>query len=116
MDFIEVPIREPLYVYKDYPCVRINAKFVRQAYQQGKWLKVTCEGHTHYMTAEECKSKWKRKKEVFLFENSPMRMFEGFVIDNDPPVEHEINMDNYLDNMTKLGDVFRKKILKKAGI
>jgi len=25
-------------------------------------------------------------------------------------------MDNYLDNMTKLGDVFRKKILKKAGI
>ena len=114
-DFIEVPIKTPLFVYEGSPCVRINSKYVRQAYKQGKLLKVTCEGHTHYMTAEQCRSKWKKVKEAFLFPEHPMKMFEGYVVDNNLPEKHEINRDNYLDNMCKLGDIFRKKILKRAG-
>jgi hypothetical protein len=112
-DFIEVPIKTPLFVYEDSPCVRINSKYVRQAHNQGKLLKVTCMGHTHYMTAEQCKSKWKKVKEVFLFENHPMKMWEGFVIDNSPPeTPKEMNFDIYVENMLKLRKIARNNGIK----
>jgi hypothetical protein len=115
-DYIDVPIKKAMFVYKDFPCVRINSKFIRQAYAQNKLLKITCDGHAIYMTAEECKKKWKKVKEVFLFPNNPMVMYEGYVIDNEPPVKHEVNMENYLENMSRLSAIFKSKIKKEGSL
>lgn len=83
-----------MFVYKDYPCVRIDSKFVRQAKRLNRIIKVTCDGHIHYMTAKECKDKWKKVKEEFLFPGHPMKMYEGYVVDNEEPKEPEkITMD-----------------------
>ena len=108
MEFITVEILKPLYVYEDFPCVRINSKYVIQAKKYNKMLKVTCEGHTHYMTYKECKSKWKKVFETFLFPDRPMEMREGYVVDNDPPKEPEkVTMD--LSIRERLAKEFRAK-------
>ena len=116
-DFITVDIKKPFFIYKKTPCVRINAKFVRQASKEMKLLKIKCLGNVHYITAQEVKNTWKKVKEVFLFPNDPMSMFQGYVTNNLPPEvpkSEEVNADNYLENMHKLSGIF-KKILKKRG-
>ena len=116
-DFLTVDIKKPLYIYKKAPCVRINAKFVKQASREMKLLKIKCLGNTHYITAQEVRNTWKKVKEVFLFPDSPMTMYEGYVTNNLPPEQppkEEINAENYLENMHKLSGIF-KGILKKRG-
>ena len=110
-DFIECNILKPLYIYKKTPCVRVNAKYVRQASKEMKLLKIKCLGNVHYITAQEVKNTWKKVKEVFLFPDHPMDMYQGYVVNNLPPVlspKEEVNMDNYLDNMHQLAKIFRK--------
>jgi hypothetical protein len=114
-DFIEVTIKKPLYIYESVPRVRVNAKYIRQASKEMKLLKIKCLKNTHYATAEEIKNGWKKVKEVFLFPDKPMEMFEGYVTPNLPPERPEVNMDSYLDNMCKLGKIYRK-ILKRGKI
>jgi hypothetical protein len=116
-DFIECNILKPLYIYKKVPCVRVNAKYIRQASKEMKLLKIKCLGNVHYITAQEVRNKWKPVSEVFLFPDRPMRMFQGFVVNNLPPEvpkAEEVNAENYLENMHKLSGIF-KKILKKRG-
>ena len=116
-DFIEVEIKKPLFIYKDAPCVRVNAKYIRQASKEMKLLKIKCLNNVHYITAQELRNTWKKVEEVFLFPDRPMRMWEGYVVNNLPPAlppEEEVNAKNYLENMHRLSGMF-KKILKKRG-
>lgn len=114
MEFITIDILKPLYVYEDFPCVRINSKYIRQAKQQNKMLKVICDGHTHYMTAKECKAKWKKVYETFLFPDRPMEMREGFVVDNEEPKESEkITMN--LSVRERLAQIWKEKGYDKQG-
>lgn len=113
-DFIEVTIKTPLYLHENTPCVRVNAKYIRQAEKEFKLLKIKCLGRVHYATAQEIKKNWKRVEEIFLFPDRPMKMYEGFVVNNDPPPEFEKNAGNYLENMVRLGKIFRKKVLKRG--
>jgi hypothetical protein len=106
-DFIEIIIKKPLYIYENTPRVRINSKYVRQADKENKLLKIKCLGRVHYATAQEIKDKWVKCEESFLFPNRPMKMYEGYVVNNLPPERPEINADNYITNMLKA--------LKKAG-
>jgi hypothetical protein len=112
-DFIEVDIRKPLYVYEGVPFCNIRDKYLKKAKYQGKLLKITTPTTTHYTTPEAWIKTGKKLKEVFLFEKHPMTLWGNFAVDNNPPVEHEINMGNYLDNMHKLSEIFRTKILRK---
>jgi hypothetical protein len=43
-----------------------------------------------------------------------MKLVGNYAVDNTPPPEHEISMDNYLENMHKLSGIFRS-IIKKRG-
>ena len=116
-EFIEVNIVKPFFIYKKTPCVRINAKFVRQASKEMKLLRIKCLNNVHYVTAQEVRNTWKKVKEVFLFPDHPMEMYQGYVVNNLPPetpAKEEVNMDNYLDNMSRLKKIY-DKILKKGG-
>jgi len=116
-DFIEVDIVKPFFIYKNTPCVRVNAKYIRQASKEMKLLKIKCLGNVHYSTAQEIKNTWKKVKEVFLFPDHPMDMYQGYITNNLPPEQppkEEINAENYLENMHRLSGIF-KGILKKRG-
>jgi len=116
-EFVEVTILKPLFIYKDTPRVRVNAKYIRQASKEMKLLKIKCLGRVHYTTAQNVRDTWKKVKEVFLFPDHPMIMYEGYVVNNLPPEqpkEEEVNADNYLENMHRLSGMF-KSILKKRG-
>jgi hypothetical protein len=112
-EFVEVTILKPFFIYKKTPCVRINAKFVRQASKEMKLLRIKCLGFVHYSTAQEVKNTWKKVKEVFLFPDHPMEMYQGYVVNNLPPElppKEEVNAENYLENMHRLAKIFRKII------
>jgi hypothetical protein len=109
MDYIEVNILKPLYIYEGVPFVNIRDKYLKQAKYQGKLLKITTPTTTHYTTPEAWIKTGKKLKEVFLFPNRPMKLVGNYATDNKPPVEHEINMDNYLSNMSKLRAIAKAK-------
>lgn len=114
-DFIEVTILKPLYIYEDTPRVRIRDKYVKQASREMKLLKIKCLKNIFYATAQEIKEKWTPCKEVFLFKDRPMRMFEGYVVNNLPPERPEQNAEHYLENMSRLKKMY-DKILKRGKI
>lgn len=74
--FIIVDIDKPIFEANDYSRVRVNEKYVKEAALTSKVLVVrTVRGEQAYFP-KTLKKVGKKVKEVFLYENMPMTMYE----------------------------------------
>jgi len=74
--FIKVDIDEPIFEATDYSRVRINEKYVKEARSSGRYLVVgTQKGELIYLPKALSKI-GKKVKEVFLYADNPMKMYE----------------------------------------
>lgn len=74
--YIIVDIDEPIFDYADYSRVRVDEKYVKEASLTSKVIVVrTVRGEQAYFP-KTLKKVGKKVKEVFLYPNSPLCMYE----------------------------------------
>jgi len=115
MEYIIVDIKKPLFDYENVDFVYIRNKYIKEAKRKNLYLKIITPKGTHYTTPQDWMKGCKKIEKVFKFPDRPMKLVGNYAIPNDPPEMADISKDHYLENMCRLGDVFRKKILKKRG-
>ena len=74
--FLVVEIKDPLYIYNDSDCVRINEKYIKQASQNCQYLVIRTPHGEKQIMPKALKKVGKKVKEVFLYEDCPMTMYE----------------------------------------
>lgn len=74
--YIIVDIDKPIFDYADYSRVRVDEKYIKEASLTSKVIVVrTVRGEQAYFP-KTLKKVGKKVKEVFLYENNPMTMYE----------------------------------------
>jgi hypothetical protein len=76
-NFLVVDIHKPLSSTETYDFCRVRKDYLDKAKKLGKYLLVrTPNGERVIMPKDKSIKKWKVVKEVFLFKDSPMEMYE----------------------------------------
>lgn len=115
MEYITVDIKKPLFDYEEVDFVYIRDKYIREAKRKNKFLKIITPKGVHYTSPQDWLKNCKKINKVFKFPDKPMKLVGNYATPNDSPETADISQDHYLENMCRLGDIFRKKILKKRG-
>lgn len=77
--FLVIEIEKPMYTHEGADCVRVNEKYVKRASQNCQYLVIrTPNGEKRFMP-KELKRVGKKVKEVFLYEDRPMTLFEVLI-------------------------------------
>lgn len=74
--FLVLDIEKPLFTHEGADCVRVNEKYIKQASQNSQYLVIRTPNGEKQMMPKAVKKVGKRVKEVFLYEDRPMIMYE----------------------------------------
>lgn len=86
-EIYHIHIKKPIYG----TCVSINSKILKQAYDLGRLIEVSCP-HNGVIASEltspvEWQAKSKRFEKVYKFKNKPMLFFQASIEDNNSQLE-----------------------------
>lgn len=85
-----IEILKPMYTHEGQDCVRINEKYIKEAIHNFQYLVIRTPNGEKTMMPKEVKKAGKKVKEVFLYKDDPMIMFELLI-----PHGELADMDKY---------------------
>jgi uncharacterized membrane protein YkoI len=74
--YLVVEIETPMYIHEDSDIVRINEKYIKQATQNCQYLVIRTPNAEKVFMPKALKKVGKKVKEVFLYPDNPMIMYE----------------------------------------
>lgn len=74
--YLVIDIEKPMYIYSDTDCVRVNEKYIKRATQNCQLLVIQTPNGEKVFMPKGLKKAGKKVKEVFLYEDRPMTLFE----------------------------------------
>ena len=74
-----VEIEKPMYTTEGADCVRVNEKYIKEATQNCQYLVIRTPNGEKQFLPKALKKVGKKVKEVFLYENNPMILFEVLI-------------------------------------
>jgi uncharacterized membrane protein YkoI len=85
-----IEIEKPMYTSEGADCVRINEKYIKQASQNCQYIVIRTPNGEKQLMPKALKKVGKKVKEVFLYEDRPMVMYELLI-----PHSELKDMDKY---------------------
>jgi hypothetical protein len=77
--FLIVDIEKPMYTHEGADCVRVNLKYIKQATQNCQYLVIRTPYGEKVFFPKELKKAGKKVKEVFLYKDLPMVLYEVLI-------------------------------------
>jgi len=74
--FLVIDIEKPIYSHEGADCVRVNEKYIKQATENSQYIVIRTPNGEKQMMPKAIKKVGKKVKEVFLYEDLPMTLYE----------------------------------------
>ena len=77
--FLVIDIEKPIYTHEGADCVRVNEKYIKQATENSQYIVIRTPNGEKQMMPKAIKKVGKKVKEVFLYEDLPMTLYEVLI-------------------------------------
>ena len=77
--FLVIDIEKPIYSHEGADCVRVNEKYIKQATENSQYIVIRTPNGEKQMMPKAIKKVGKKVKEVFLYEDLPMTLYEVLI-------------------------------------
>jgi len=74
--YLVIDIEKPIYSHEGADCVRVNEKYIKQATENSQYIVIRTPNGEKQMMPKAIKKVGKKVKEVFLFPDNPMILYE----------------------------------------